>query len=69
LYVSFEVDIVFFVFKGLKDVFSLKKFSRQIDIVRLFANPSLIPQNLTHYISRVISKFPQSKSHFGIPRM
>jgi hypothetical protein len=67
LYVFLEVDIVFFVLEGLRDVFSL--FFFKVDRIKFSANPSLIPQNLTHYQSTIISKFPQSKSHFGIPEM
>jgi hypothetical protein len=34
--------------------------------MKSFANPSLIPQNVIQYQSKVISKFSQSESHFGI---
>jgi hypothetical protein len=38
-----------------------------VNRVKIPVNLSHISQNLTQYQSKVISKFPQSKSHFGNP--
>jgi hypothetical protein len=68
LHVSLEVDVVFFIIEGLRDVYSYF-FLLKVDIVNSSTNLSIIPQSLTHYHLKVISKFPQLESHFGILEM
>jgi hypothetical protein len=40
-------------------------FFLKADRAKFSANPSLVQQNLTHYRSKVISKFPQSESNMN----
>jgi hypothetical protein len=52
----FEVDIIFFLYRRDLEMF-VHNFFLKVDRVKSSANPSLIPQNLPHYQSKVISNF------------
>jgi hypothetical protein len=64
LYIFLEVDIFFFCIWGVQRCFFIIFFLKA-DGIKFSTNPSFIPQNLTHYWSKVISKFPQSESQLG----
>jgi hypothetical protein len=65
LYVSLEVDIVFFLYLRDLEMFVHILFYFKANRVKSSTNPSFIPQNLTHYQSKLFQNFLNENSILG----